>query len=121
MEEEKKKQLLPVARMLRRNLTRQEKHLWYDFLQHYPVKFYKQRIIERYIVDFYCNNAGLVIELDGSQHYTDSGEINDKERTIILEQNGLFVLRFTNTEVDSNFEGVCYVIDKTVKERIKNK
>ena len=61
--------LLSPARELRKNMTKEERHLWYDFLRTYPVKFTKQKIIGNYIVDFYCAKAGLVIELDGSQHY----------------------------------------------------
>jgi len=80
----KNNELLNVARILRRNLTRQEKHLWYDFLRYYPVKINKQRIIDNFIVDFYCHSARLVIELDGSQHYTNQGKARDDARTKIL-------------------------------------
>ena len=98
-------------------MTKQEKHLWYDFLQTYPVKIYKQRIIDNFIADFYCHKAHLVIELDGSQHYTPEGRSYDRSRTKVLEEYGLLVLRFSNKDVDERFEGVCYVIDKTIKER----
>ena len=114
----KNAKMLNVAKMLRRNMTRQEKHLWYDFLQHYPIKIYKQRIIDDYIVDFYCHSARLVIEIDGSQHYTKQGKIYDESRTDILEKYGLYVLRFSNKDINEKFEGVCYMIDKTIKERI---
>ena len=113
----KNNKLLNIAKILRRNMTRQEKHLWYDFLRHYPVKIYKQRIIDNFIVDFYCHSAHLVIELDGSQHYTKQGKLQDEARTEILEKYGIYVLRFSNRDVDENFEGVCYMIDKTIKER----
>lgn len=116
----KNKDLLNVARTLRRNMTRQEKHLWYDFLQHYPIKIYKQRIIDNYIVDFYCHSARLVIELDGSQHYTKQGKLEDETRSENLQKYGMLVLRFSNKDVDEKFEGVCYVIDKTIKERIED-
>ena len=109
--------LLNVARMLRRNMTKQEKHLWYDFLQKYPTKIYKQRIIDNVIVDFYCHSARLVIEIDGSQHYTVQGVKSDTKRTESIEKYGLYVLRFSNKDVDENFEGVCYMIDKTIRER----
>lgn len=99
-------------------MTRQEKHLWYDFLQHYPIKVYKQRIIDNYIADFYCHQARLVIELDGAQHYLPEGKSYDEARTEVLEKYGLYVLRFTNGDVDDRFEGVCYMIDKTIKERM---
>ena len=115
----KNRSLLPIAKVLRRNMTRQEKHLWYDFLQHYPIKIYKQRIVGNYIADFYCHRASLVIEIDGAQHYTKEGKAHDKERTASLAQYGLQVLRFTNGDVDNSFPGVCYMIDKTIKERIE--
>ncbi len=106
------------ARMLRKNMTKQERHLWYDFLRNYPVKFYRQRSIDWYIVDFYCSAAKLVIEIDGSQHYTKDGIEYDEIRTEILEQYELQVIRFTNTEIDRNFICVCDEIDQIVKERI---
>jgi len=106
--------------MLRREMTKQERHLWYDFLRNYPVKFYKQRIIENYIVDFYCASAKLVIELDGSQHYMDQGISYDEKRTQYLNKHSLLVLRFSNLDIDTNFSGVCAVIDDTVKQRLRN-
>ena len=114
----KNNKLLNVARILRRNMTRQEKHLWYDFLRYYPVKIYKQRIIDNFIVDFYCYNARLIIELDGSQHYTNQGKVHDEARTEILERYGIYVLRFSNKDVDDNFEGVCRMIDIVINDRI---
>ena len=116
----KNKNLLPYAKDLRRQMTRQEKHLWYVFLQHYPIKVYKQRIIDNYIADFYCHQARLVIELDGSQHYLPEGKSYDEARTEVLEKYGLYVLRFSNRDVDDRFEGVCYMIDKTIKERMNS-
>ena len=110
--------ILNTARMLRRNLTDQERHLWYDFLQKYPVKIYKQKIIDNYIVDFYCHSAKLVIELDGSQHYTARGKECDEKRTAALEKHGLSVLRFSNKDVDERFEQVCYIIDQRIKEAV---
>ena len=100
-------------------MTEQEKHLWYDFLQSYSIKIYKQRIIDDFIADFYCHKARLVIELDGSQHYTPEGKSYDAARTDVLERYGLKVIRFMNRDVDDNFDGVCYVIDKTIKDRIE--
>ncbi len=117
----KNKNLLKFAKMLRRNMTRQENHLWYDFLRHYPLKIYKQRIIDNFVADFYCHQARLVIELDGSQHYTAQGEMHDDVRTQALEKYGLYVLRFSNRDVDERFEGVCCMIDKTIKERTESK
>ena len=116
----KNNELLNVARILRRNMTRQEKHLWYDFLRFYPIKIYKQRIIDNFIADFYCHSARLVIELDGSQHYTNQGQAYDATRTEILERYGICVLRFSNRDIDENFEGVCRMIDRAIHERIEN-
>ncbi len=110
--------LLSVSKMLRKNLTRQEKRLWYGYLSEYPVRWYRQRIIANYVVDFFCYKARLAVELDGSQHYTESGEHQDNVRTKTLERYGILVLRFSNDEVDHNFEGVCLEIDRIVKARI---
>ena len=101
-------------------MTRQEKHLWYDFLQHYPIKIYKQRIIDNYIVDFYCHKARLVIELDGARHYTPEGKVYDAARTEVLERYGLSVLRFSDSDVDDRFAVVCDRIDKIIQERIED-
>ena len=101
-------------------MTRQEKHIWYDFLRFYPVKIYKQRIIDHFIADFYCHGARLIIELDGSQHYTDRGKAHDAARTKILEKYGIYVLRFSNKDIDDNFEGVCRTIDRVIQERMKS-
>ena len=111
-------ELLESAKSLRKSMTKQEKHLWYDFLSKYPVKIYRQRIIDGFIADFYCHKARLVIEIDGSQHYTPEGKEYDKFRSGILNQRGLHVIRFTNTDVDKNFDGVCFMIDKAIKERL---
>lgn len=103
------------ARELRHNMTRQEKHLWYDFLSNYPVKIYRQRSIDYFIADFYCSRAHLVIEIDGGQHYTEEELAYDKERAEAIEKQDLQVIRFTNREVDQRFEGVCRAIDRTIK------
>ncbi len=110
--------LLGTARMLRRDLTAQERKLWYLFLRSYPVKIYKQRIVESYIVDFYCAKARLVIELDGSQHFTEHGKQYDDERSRTLQQYGLLVLRFANNDVDNHFDAVCEQIHNTIQSRI---
>ena len=107
------------SRELRKNMTRHEKHLWYDFLKDYPVKWYRQRSIDRFIVDFYCSKAKLIIELDGSQHYTEDGKEYDSIRTEILEEYELEVIRFSNTDIDRNFAYVCEAIDSKVQERIQ--
>ena len=104
------------ARELRRNATREENHLWYDFLKRYPVPFRRQVPFDPYIVDFYCHQARLAIELDGSQHYEEEGLRQDADRTRYLQEtHGLRVLRFTNLEIQQNFEGVCMAIDLAVR------
>ena len=116
----KNNQLLGNARFLRRNMTRQENHLWYDYLRHYPIKIYKQRIIDNFVVDFYCHQARLVIELDGSQHYSMDGKEQDKIRTEIIGQHEIQVLRFSNKDIDEKFDGVCCMIGRVIKERLKS-
>ena len=103
---------------LRHEMTPQEKRLWYAYLRTYPVKVYRQRVIEHFIVDFYCPLARLVIELDGSQHYTEQGKEYDEQRTAILEQYGVQVLRFTNLDVDRHLDAVCAQIDSTIERRV---
>ena len=108
------------AKDLRKNMTKQEKHLWYDFLSKHEVRWYKQRIIDNYIVDFYCSRAKLVIELDGSQHYTKDGTEYDNERTNVLREYGIEVIRFSNNEIDTCFDGVCLKIEEIVKKRLSD-
>jgi len=112
------KKLLENARKLRREMTKEENCLWYLYLRECSVKFYKQKIIGNYIVDFYCHKAKLVIELDGSQHYEDYGVAYDSARTAYLESLGLEVMRIPNNEVNRNFDGVCEAIYEKVKEKI---
>lgn len=106
------------ARVLRKDMTPEERHLWYDFLRLYPVRFLRQKVIDAYIVDFYCSSARLVIELDGSQHYEEKGLLKDKIRTGKIENRNLTVLRIPNNEINQNFEGVCEYIDLCVKESL---
>ncbi|MBQ2782372.1 MAG: endonuclease domain-containing protein [Oscillospiraceae bacterium] len=108
--------LVPFAKKLRNEMTKEERKLWYDFLKDYPVRFMRQRIIGRFIVDFYCAKAKLVIELDGSQHYEKDGLARDAERTAFLEGLGLRVLRIPNNAVNDNFNHVCEYIDTAVRQ-----
>lgn len=112
--------LLPRARTLRREMTPQERKLWYLFLRKYPAKIYKQRIIDSFIVDFYCASAKLVIEVDGSQHYTDEGLQYDKARSEVLARYGLQVIRFSNRDIDTQFSAVCNAIHNAITERRGN-
>lgn len=110
--------MLNQAKALRKNMTPQEKKLWYQFLKYHPVRFYKQRIILSFIVDFYCSAARLVIEVDDSQHFTSQGKAYDEERTILLEQFDLKIIRFSNHEIDCEFEAVCKAIQKEIDLRL---
>ena len=86
------KELLGRARQLRRDMTKEERRLWYGYLRDHHVKFYKQKIIGPYIVDFFCSAAKLAVELDGSQHYDPQGQAYDVRRTAYLEEQGILVL-----------------------------
>ena len=100
-------------------MTKEERRLWYDFLRSYSIRFIRQKIIGKYIVDFYCSKANLVIELDGSEHYIGSSIKYDEDRTKFLEDYGLFVVRIPNNYIKSNFKGVCEYIDDIVKKSLK--
>ena len=110
------KELLSHARQLRREMTKEERHLWYDFLRNYTPRFARQKLVVPYILDFYCTSARLAVELDGNQHCEDTGKAYDERRTAYLQQKGIQVLRFSNLDVMRNFEGVCMQIDLTVKK-----
>ena len=112
------KSLVSNARNLRKNMTKEERHLWYDFLRSYPIKFLRQKILGKYIVDFYCAEAKLIVELDGSQHYETREMEYDTERTVYLKQYGIQVLRIPNNEVNQNFSGVCEYIDLAVRQSL---
>ncbi len=111
-------ELTGLARNLRKEMTKEERRLWYDFLCTYPVRFLRQKVIDDFIVDFYCHQARLVIELDGSHHFTECGIVKDALRTEIIEKRNLLVLRIDNLSIMNNFQSVCEYIDKVVRERI---
>ena len=95
------------AQKLRRDMTKEERRLWYDFLKQLPVTINRQKVIGPYIVDFYCASAKLVIELDGSQHYEKDGAASDRERDSALNGFGISVVRYSNDDINRNFNGVC--------------
>ena len=109
------------ARALRKNMTKEERHLWYDFLRGYSVRFLRQKVIDRYIVDFYCHDARLIVELDGSQHYDPQLQEKDNARTRDLNARGLAVIRIPNNEVMRNFRSVCEYIDACVQSRLNRR
>ena len=108
------KKNIALAKILRKNATPQENHLWYDFLSKYKVRFQRQKAIDNFIADFYCHKAKLIVEIDGSEHFTEEGAKRDQFRTEILEGYGLKVIRFTNYQINTNFQGVCDYIDLVV-------
>ena len=118
MERKHNRELTSRARELRKNMTKEERHLWYDFLRQYPVPFSRQKVLGKYIVDFYCAKAKLVIELDGSQHFESDAMAKDAERTNFLADYGLTVIRIPNNEISQNFDGVCEYIDQAVKQSL---
>ena len=113
------KNLIENARELRKSMTKEEKHLWYDFLKNYPVRFTRQKVINKYIADFYCAKAKLIVELDGAQHYEEKAIEYDNQRTEFLNSYGIEVVRFLNKDVMMKFETICEAIDVLVRERIK--
>lgn len=110
------KKLKSRADELRKNMTQQEWNLWYFYLRNHRLKWYRQRIIDRFIVDFYCHAAKLGIEIDGKQHYTEQGISYDTERTQVLEGYGLKVLRYTNKQLAYNFQAVCLDIERNLSQ-----
>ena len=121
MQPKHNQQLVPLAKQLRKEMTKEERHLWYDFLRTYPVRFSRQKVLGRYIADFYSAEARLVIELDGSQHYEEKNREMDAERTAFLENYGLTVIRIPNNAVSGNFRGVCEQIDAAVRRSLSQK
>jgi very-short-patch-repair endonuclease len=108
------RQLTEKAKELRKNMTPAEKKLWYGYLKTFKFRVLRQGPIDNFIVDFFCAQLKLVIEVDGESHFTNEGKDYDGERTQILEGYGLKVLRFTNDEVLQDWEGVCYRIEEEI-------
>ena len=111
--------LTEYAKELRKNMTKEERHLWYDYLRNCEVRFLRQKVIDNYIVDFYCSKLNLIIELDGSQHYEGNGLKYDRIRTQKLETRQLTVIRIPNNEIWNNFDGVCEFIDDYIKQNLR--
>lgn len=114
---ERNRNLVKNSQTLRKDMTKEEAHLWYQFLCRYPLRFRRQYVIGNYITDFYCHKAKLVVELDGSQHYSPEKMEYDRKRTAYLESQGLKVLRFSNLDVMRQFRRVCEAVDMAVKDR----
>ena len=110
--------LKQYSRNLRNDMTKEEKHLWYDYLKDYPVTIKRQKVFDKYIVDFYCAKAKLAIELDGSQHYEKEGHSADLVRDKYLADLGIKILRYSNYDINNNFVAVCEEIDSCIKKRM---
>jgi len=107
MHNPRNKNLTTYAKELRKNMTKEERHLWYDFLRYCSPRFRRQEIIGNYIADFYCSKARLVIELDGSQHLNPEDLSYDTDRTTYFQSLNIAVVRYYNTDINHNFSGVC--------------
>lgn len=107
MNGKKNKQLTGFAQKLRREMTEEERRLWFVFLKHLPFTFNRQKVIGPYIADFYCAEKKTVIELDGSQHYVEKGEKKDMARDTYMNQAGIKVLRYSNYQINQDFKAVC--------------
>ena len=106
---------ISYARDLRKNMTKEERHLWFDFLRYCTPRFRRQEIIGNYIADFYCSKAKLVIELDGSQHLEPTDLAYDAQRSAYFQSLGIAVIRYYNTDINYNFQGVCnHILDVLV-------
>ena len=114
---QKNEKVKNFAQELRKNATKEENALWYQYLRKHPVQFRRQCVLGKYIVDFYCSKARLIVELDGSQHYETTGIEHDVQRTQYLESLGLKVLRFSNADVNLQLRSVCQQIDLEIQER----
>ena len=101
------KHLKPFSQKLRREMTKEERHLWYDFLKGLPVTINRQMILGNYIADFYIASRKLVIELDGSQHYTEPVMQSDQNRDAWMRKKGITVLRYTDLQIQREFDAVC--------------
>ena len=108
---------LAFVRQLRRDQTDPEKLLWYSLRNRrlFGLKFRRQYPFGPYVLDFYCHEYKLCVELDGGQHYESAGIQHDVQRQAFLVSHGIHTLRFSNREVLQNLEGVLLQIARSVK------
>ena len=110
-----------LAKNLRKRATPQEKHLWYDFLRNYEIKFQRQKVIGEYIVDFYCPSLKIAIEIDGNQHYSKEGIEKDKIRTEAINKQGVQIIRIPNKQIDKDFVLACEYLNTEIQNIKSNK
>ena len=101
------KELVSTSQKLRKEMTREEKHLWYDFLKKLPFSVNRQKNIGNYIVDFYISSKNTIIEIDGSQHCKEENRTQDELRDSDMQKLGLRVIRYNNIDINRNFDLVC--------------
>ena len=118
MNEKNNPHLTEISKELRRNMTKEEKHLWYDFLKDLPQTVNRQKVIGRYIADFYIASAKIIIELDGSQHGGKEAKQKDKKRDLYLNELGITVLRYSNMDIHKNFKNVCLDIISHIEKAL---
>ncbi len=109
--------LTRISKRLRREMTKEERHLWYDFLRNIPEMVHRQKPIGPYVADFYIASAKIVIELDGGQHYDAAGQAADAQRDLYLRDHGILVLRYANSDIWNHFSGVCTDILNQIAKR----
>ena len=114
MNERYNSKLTGNARRLRKDMTKEERHLWYDCLKLLPVTVHRQKTLGPYIVDFYIATSKIVIELDGSQHYENAGIEIDSKREAFLKDIGIKTFRYSNLDVNQRFESVSEDILKHI-------
>ncbi len=119
MNDQHNSKLTGSSQRLQKGMTKEERHLWYDFLKDLSVPVKRQKVFGHYIVDFYCASAKLVIELDGSQHFEKTGVTADRIRDGYFHELGLNVKRYSNADINQQFESVCSDIYNFIYDRGK--
>ena len=121
MNQNKNARLTGLSQTLRKNMTPEERHLWYDFLKKLPQTVQRQKVIGRYIADFYIAEAHAIIELDGAQHYEEENRNADRIRDEFMYARGIDVWRYTNRDIHTRFQDICKDISMRIERAVKEK